>query len=175
LQDLNDWHGKNGYYDIIVSLDVLYHQAIIDDAEIIRRFYGSLKEGGILIIHLPAFECLRRGHDIVVKSARRYTKKKVEDILRESGFSTHIITYRLPLLFILILLIKALQFFIRSSSIMEKSNTRPSPAIINSLFLMMVRIENKLVRNKIVIPLGSSIFAVAKKDDLAPDYAPCSN
>lgn len=162
LQDLNDWQGKDRYYDIIVSLDVLYHQGIIDDAEIIRRFYRSLKEGGILIINLPAFESLRRGHDVVVKSARRYTRKKVEDILRESGFSIHIITYRLPLLFILIKLIKALQFFIRSS-FLERSDTRPLPAIINRFFLTMVRIENQIIRSNINIFFGSSVFAVAKK------------
>jgi 2-polyprenyl-3-methyl-5-hydroxy-6-metoxy-1,4-benzoquinol methylase len=163
LHDLNDWQGKSGYYDIIVSLDVLYHQGIINDAKIIRRFYSSLKEGGILIINLPAFESLRRGHDVVVKSARRYTRKKVEDILRESGFSVHIITYRLPLLFIIIKLLKALQFFIKSS-FLEKSDTRPLPAIINRFFLMMVRIENQVIRNNISIFFGSSVFAVAKKD-----------
>ncbi len=164
LQDLNEWQGNDGYYDIIVSLDVLYHKGIIDDAEIIRRFYSSLKKEGILIINLPAFESLRRGHDIVVKSARRYTRKKVEAILRESGFSMHIITYRLPLLFILIKFMKALQFFIKSSCL-EKSDTRPLPAIINSLFLMMVRIENLIINSKINIFFGSSVFAVAKKDD----------
>jgi SAM-dependent methyltransferase len=166
LQDLNDWHCRNGYYDIIVSLDVLYHQAVQDDAAIIRRFHEALKNGGILIIHLPAFECLRRGHDIVVKAARRYTKKKVAALLREGGFSAQIVTYRLPLLFILILLIKALQFFIRSGST-ERSDTRPLPAIINGLFLMMVRIENKFIRGNAHLPFGSSVFAVAKKDDLA--------
>lgn len=162
LQDLNDWQGKNSYYDIIVSLDVLYHQGIIDDAETIRRFYSSLKEGGILIINLPAFEFLRRDHDDVVKTARRYTKKEIEVILINNGFSIYIITYRLPLLYILIISIKALQFFIRTS-FPEKSNTRPLPAIINSLFLLMVRIENIIIRNKIYIPYGSSVFAVARK------------
>jgi len=165
LRDLNDWQGKNSYYDIIISLDVLYHQAIIDDAEIIRRFYCSLKGGGILIINLPAFECLRRAHDVVVKTARRYTEKKVEDSLMESGFSIHMISYRLPLLFILILLIKTFQFFIRAR-FLEKSNTRPLPTIINRFFLMMVRIENQIVRNTIHIPFGSSVFAVAIKREV---------
>lgn len=162
LQDLNDWPGKNSYYDIIVSLDVLYHEGIIDDVEIIRKFYSSLKEEGILIINLPAFEFLRRDHDDVVKTARRYTKKAIEVILINNGFSIYIITYRLPLLYILIVSIKALQFFIRTS-FPEKSNTRPVPAIINSLFLLMVRIENIIIRNKIYISFGSSVFAVARK------------
>lgn len=162
LQDLNDWQGKDGYYDIIVSLDVLYHEGIIDDAEIIRRFYSSLKEGGILIINLPAFESLRRGHDVVVKSARRYTRKQVEDILRGSGFSIHIITYRLPMLYILIISIKVLQFFIRTS-LPKKSSTHPLPTMLNRLFLLMVRTENKMIMNNIRIPLGSSVFAIARK------------
>ena len=164
LQDINDWRGKDGYYDIIVCLDVLNHQGIKNDTEIVKRFYSSLKEEGILIINLPAFESLRRGHDFVVKTARRYTRKRIEDIMRKGGFSVYKTTYRLPLLFILIKLIKTLQIFMKSS-FREKSDTQHLSKIINNLILMIVRIENLMLKSNINMVFGSSVFAVAKREN----------
>jgi len=74
LGDLNDVLLEDHAYDVVVSLDVLYHSAIKDDKAIIEKFYYSLKEEGLLIINLPAFEYLKRSHDVVVHTKKRYRK-----------------------------------------------------------------------------------------------------
>ncbi|KKQ78658.1 MAG: Methyltransferase type 11, partial [Parcubacteria group bacterium GW2011_GWC2_38_7] len=42
-------------YDVITSIDVLYHQKIQNDSEVLSRFHRALKPGGILILNLPAY------------------------------------------------------------------------------------------------------------------------
>ena len=59
---------------------------------------------------------------------------------------------------------KTLQIFMKSS-FPEKSDTRPLPAIINRFFLMMVRMENRMIRSNTNMVFGSSVFCVAGKEN----------
>ena len=64
---------KENTYDSILYLDVLEHIEN-DDKEVVKAF-NSLKEGGKLIINVPAFSHLYSNFDKDVKHFRRYSKK----------------------------------------------------------------------------------------------------
>jgi len=170
LGDLNEWIGKQNYYDVIVCLDVLYHRAIINDDEIVRKFYASLKEKGMLVLNLPAYDFLNREHDIAVGGARRYTKNNVVHTLTNIGFSISIITYRLPLLFLFLAIRKLteipsrhLKYDAFSGHTDPESDLKPLPSFINTILLLMTRLEYLLIRQRIFMPFGSSLFVVARK------------
>lgn len=161
LGDLNEVQLNANSYDIITSLDVLYHAAIKDDSAILNKFYDGLKEGGILIINLPAFEYLKRSHDIVVHTKKRYRKKAFALELKHAGFKILHSGYRMPLLYFIILASKIVHQ--RTKVQASESDLKAIPRWLNSVLLGMGRAENWLIRRGLGMPVGSSLFIVAIK------------
>ena len=157
-QDLNTWKPEKKY-DVIISCDVLYHKNIINDKKIISKFKEALNPGGILILNLPAFELLKREHDIVVETKKRYTIKTLKEITKNLELKPILINYRLPLLFVVILFSKLLTFFLKKRG---QSDLDSISNFTNNTLLKMNLIENKIICKKIAIPFGSSIFSVLK-------------
>ena len=159
LGDLNNYQFENNRYEVILSLDVLYHSAIENDLAVVQKLYNSLKQDGLLIINLPAFEYLKRSHDIVVHTKKRYRKKAFEMDLKEIGFTILRSSYRMPLLYFIILISKLLH----KKSTSNESDLKELPAWLNSVLLNYGRLENWCLKQGFVFPVGSSLFVVAKK------------
>ena len=70
--------------DYIYSINVLEH--IEDDEVILMSLFSRLKENGVLLIYVPAFELLWTPMDDAVGHVRRYSKLEIETKLRKSGF-----------------------------------------------------------------------------------------
>lgn len=156
--DLNEWHEENEY-DIIVSLDVLYHKTIKSVDAVIASFYQALNSNGILIMNLPAFNLLKRLHDKVVGGDKRFRKNEVENMLRQRGFDIQFISYRLPFAFLGIL-VKKLFFSWKKKAKSDLSEVIP---VLNQFLYFIHKVENKLLINKWHLPFGSSLFVVAIK------------
>ncbi len=161
IGDLNDFQLKNANYDVVVCLDVLYHSAIQNDLAVVEKFYHTLKNDGILIINLPAFEYLKRSHDIVVHTKKRYRKNVFTHDLKEIGFTILNSSYRMPHLYFIILISKLFQGNKKSKE--SESDLKEIPGWLNGLLLFFGRIENSLLKTGFSIPFGSSLFIVAKK------------
>lgn len=162
--DLNTWLPPDGIYDMVISSDVICNAGITDDMNVVAKFHRALKPGGLLLLNLPAFEALRRRHDIAVAGKRRYRKHRTLIQTRQIGFNTVRATYRLPPLFFVMLLQKHL--LERFDKEKVESDLKPLPSAINALLLRLHRIENRLISWGISFPLGSSLFLVleAAKD-----------
>lgn len=159
--DLNTHRFEKNSYHTVVCIDVLYHRGIQDEAAVVRKFYDTLKPGGILIINLPAFEYLRRSHDITVHTRKRYRKKEFVNELKEIGFSIICSGYRMPHLYFIILMAK--MFRRKQNPDISGSDLKKLPDWLNSFLLFLGRTENNLLKRGIGIPVGSSLFVVAKK------------
>lgn len=160
--NLNTWgDSKNEGYDIITSIDVLYHKAIKNEDEVLQKFYRNLKKDGLLIINLPAFNLLKREHDEVVFTKRRFLKKSFVAQIKKAGFSVEKATYRMPHLFFIIILQKGLRKILGDKQ--TNSDVQKIPKYVNAFFSLLGRIENYYILNVGNIPLGSSLFIVAKK------------
>ena len=160
VSDLNNWNTTESY-DVIICLDVLYHSGIKDDIEIIRKFYSALNNNGILILNNPAFNILRRNHDYVVHTKRRYLKSNTVKKIKGIGFEIEIATYRLPYLFLIILIKKLLNNFFTNNA---ESDLVSLPDWFNEVLLTINRFENRLILCGINMPFGSSLFIIAKKN-----------
>ena len=158
--NLNDWDPKIERYNAITCIDVLYHIGIKDDKQVLQKFYNVLKHDGLLILNLPAFKILERGHDKIVHTKRRYKRKDLISKLNEIGFEIKIASYRLPHAFIILLIKKVVE---RSKKMKPKSDVNNGTLVGNWLGNFLGRIENYFILNIGSIPFGSSIFIVASK------------
>ena len=158
IQDLNTWKSDQKY-DVIVSSDVLYHKNIMDEQIILNNFYEALNPGGVLILNLPAFEILKRKHDIVVQTKKRFNKNDLLNFHRNSNFNSVNVYYRLPLLFFIVLAQK-----LREK--MKKQNTSDIGSVstlLNSFMIKLFIFENHFFKYKLTLPFGTSVIGVYKK------------
>lgn len=162
--DLNTLELPAANYDIITSIDTLYHQAIVDDAAIIARFFDALKPGGILVLNLVAHEFLRSSHDIAVQTRKRYIRGEVVAMLDKAGFRVELATYRLGLLFPPIAIYRLLRRLLTAGRSPEevRSDVTRLPGTVNGLLLRLARWENRIIP-RCPIPLGTSVFVVARR------------
>lgn len=171
VADLNEVELPAGRYDVITSVDVLYHRGILDERRVLRELTASLAPGGLLFLHLPAFEALRSEHDRRVHTARRYRLPEVERGLRECGLTVEHSSYRVTFALPAILLARvafAGWRRIAGSTARERSEVRLPPAPFNALLLALARLENAVSR-RVRLPFGLSLFAVARKAERRRD------
>ncbi len=76
---------NNDYFDAIISLDVLCVKGVNVD-ESLREMKRVLKNNGILILNMPALSLMEGTHDRYVNIKERYTRKKIDDLMRDYGF-----------------------------------------------------------------------------------------
>lgn len=73
-------------FDALLSLDVLYH-AQVDEHRALLEMRRVLRPDGLLILNVPAFECLRGAHDAAVDGVRRYRLRSMTQLLRSHGYT----------------------------------------------------------------------------------------
>jgi len=95
---------KENTYDSILYLDVLEH--IENDHQEIIKAFKSLKDGGKLIINVPAFQHLYSNFDKDVKHFRRYSKKTLLNLIKNLNFLSYELKYYDSLGYILSLMSK---------------------------------------------------------------------
>ncbi len=159
--DLNLWTVPPASYDIVTCIDILCHASIKNDLSIIQRFYDALRPGGFFILNLPAFDCIRRRHDDAVFTVRRYQKNDLREPMEKMGFEIKIMSYRLPFLFGIIGLKKISESLDPDKTL--RSDLGRLASFWNRLFLSVARLDNWMIRNRLPVPFGSSLFLVALK------------
>jgi len=159
--DLNLWTPSASSYDVITCIDVLCHESVRDIGSVLDQFQRGLRSGGILILNLPAFESLRREHDQVVQTVRRLRQEDLLPLLRERGFEIELSTYRLPVLYYAIRLRKTLSPPRAHGA--PESDLRMIPPVVDSFLWWMNWMENRAILAGLRLPVGSSLFVVARK------------
>src|SRR5882724_3685769 len=61
-------------FDLVASLEVLYHARVEDEVRALREARRVLSPGGTVLLRLPAFPGLLRRHDRRVHTRRRYRR-----------------------------------------------------------------------------------------------------
>ncbi len=148
-------------FDAVVSLDVIYHEAVEDDVEALREFRRVLRKGGVLILNLPAFEFLRSPHDLANQTKRRYTKAMLAEKLKSAGFSIERVTYRNAALFPAIAIVRLLKKAYAAGDSKDSDLGKVNPAL-NRALTGVLSLENVILR-RLDMPFGSSVFGVARK------------
>lgn len=163
--DLNSLELEDEAFDVVTSIDVLYHTNVTSDVAVMRRLRSGLKPGGMLIMNLVAHEFLRSTHDIAVHTRERYTIKLLRGRLQEAGFNIGHASYRVSILFPFIAMYRLLLRQIRRNhedACTVDSDVSPQHSFLNYLLLKTIEVENVLLPI-IPMPVGSSIFVEARR------------
>jgi len=147
-------------FDLVASFDVLYERGVPDDRAAFQELARLLVPGGRLVLRLPAYDWLRGQHDEAVETARRYTRRQLSGLLRDSGLNVEHLSYANMLLFPFVLLKRAAErvWPPRCSG----SDLTLETGAFNGLFRTILRLEAPLVAH-LGLPYGSSVVAVGVK------------
>lgn len=148
---------KNATFDLVVSVDVLYHQKVKNDKIALLELKRVLKPNGVLILKVPAYNWLRGSHDIVVHTRHRYTTEELERLAAMVGLkvikASYFASFLLPLA-----LLKRLYESIAPIKNTE-SDVHPVPPILNSFVIALYKLESFLITFT-NLPFGLSAFVV---------------
>ncbi|MDP2159618.1 MAG: class I SAM-dependent methyltransferase [Flavobacterium sp.] len=145
----------DSFFDLAVAFDVLEH--VENDIELINEIYRVLKPEGVFIFTVPAFNFLFSSHDRALKHFRRYDKRTIKN--RLSMFKCIELGYWV---FSLFLPVAAQRLLNRKSSTHEVHFMR-LPGIINNILYYLLMVENRLIKHRISLPVGTTIYGIYKK------------
>ncbi|MBI3826869.1 MAG: class I SAM-dependent methyltransferase [Candidatus Rokubacteria bacterium] len=151
----------DGSFDLVTALDVLEH--LDDDRAALVELRRVLAPGGTLIVFVPAYRFLWSEHDEALHHRRRYAASELHARLNAAGFRVVKQTYAITFSFPLILGYRAVRGLFAGPGPPRTSYVM-LPAAINALFSRLLAVEAALVR-WINLPFGTSIAAVARRDD----------
>ena len=161
--DANKLPFKKGTFRLITLLDVLYHQHILEDEEVLEQIYELLAPNGLILITDSAFEFLKSTHDIAVMARHRYTLKELKAKLKSSHFliqkSTYLYFIIFPVVVLSRLLGKLTLLFFKPAIHSDLKKTNP---FLNKFLAGLLSWEGSLLKH-ISFPWGSSLLILGKK------------
>lgn len=156
---------KEESFDLIIASDILEH--LNYDFLALNEWARILKDGGKLIIFVPAFKFLWSGHDELHHHFRRYTKRELINLLKKSGFVIKRFSYWNFFLFLPITIIRLLKKTFFHSKVTKKNWERDvffsqNNSFLNYFLFTILKIEKIFLRT-INFPIGISFFIIAEK------------
>ena len=148
-------------FDVVVCLDVLFHQWIINDMKAISEFSRVLKKDGILLMREPAFDWMKSNEDVIGFTRYRYTTDSVKRKLNKNSFDIMKISYANFFLFPLVLL-KRLPVVIGLKKESAVSDIYKLNRLLN-FFLSLFLFVEAFILKYINLPYGTSVIGVARK------------
>lgn len=148
---------SNNRFDAVLALDMLEH--IKDDNLAIKEIKRVLKDGGLAIIFVPAFNFLWGKSDELGQHYRRYTLKDLKFKAKDSGFYIIKASYFNFFLFFPILLIR---YVVRILKISIQSENETGFKLVNSILFYIFYLESILLKY-INFPFGVSALVICKK------------
>ena len=152
-------------FDVVFSVDVLYHRAVDADAAALVELARVCRPGGVVLLLLPSYEWMRSAHDVVVHTERRYTRRRVRELALHAGLVPERISYWSTALFPAAALYRLLW---RGEEKADSDLARPSSGL-NALLSALLAAEAALAL-RVPLPFGLSVFAVLRRPD--PGAAP---
>ncbi|MFA6006394.1 MAG: methyltransferase domain-containing protein [Candidatus Paceibacterota bacterium] len=158
--DVNSLPFPDNFFDMIVSLDVIYHQYIPSDSRVMKEFARTLKPNGRLMVSVAAHEYLRGPHDEVNMTRHRYSRKELEQLFADAGIQVERSTYANFFLFPFVYLKRRIdQLF---PPLVSRSDIKRVSRGMNNLFYLILTIESVLIRH-VSLPQGSTVFCIGIK------------
>ena len=152
-------------FDLALCVTVLYHEQVADPAAAVRALAAALKPGGILCLLEPGLPSLRRGHDRVTHTARRFARDELRAMVAGAGLaivrSTAAYSFLAPPA-----AVKAILERGRKSSDLGGRDTG-----LGGVLPALARAERAWLRRR-DLPLGLSVVAIGRKPDQARSAVP---
>lgn len=144
-------------FDLIVVLDVLEH--LDEDEKTIAALASRLKDGGWLVVTVPAFQFLYGAHDVIHHHFRRYDYSRLNLLLQGKGLEITLLNYFNTFLFPFIAAVRLARKLAPSAG----SDLRGGRfGLLNRLLGALFAAERHLI-HRTHMPFGVSLLAVCRK------------
>ena len=160
VNDLERWTRR---YDVVLSMDVIYHHGV-KPAAALRGMADLLRPEGLLLLNVAAMPCLRRPHDGRVMGVRRFRPRPLLRLAEGAGLRVERLQYWNSWLTPLLWVRLQLERWHRPTGADDKDSevALPSP-VLNRLLLELLRLEG-LLGTYLPLPWGSSLFLQARRE-----------
>lgn len=148
-------------FDLVTSFDVLYHRSVSDANQALREAQRVLRPGGRLLVRVPAYDWLRGRHDTLVHTERRFTARRLGQLLRAHGFTIERLSYANMLLLAPAVVQRASERALGAGS-EARSDIAELPDPLNRLLTGVLAAEARRLRRG-NLPAGLSVMALARK------------
>lgn len=163
-----DWEETLPYdtYDFVLMLDVIEHLDF--PSSVLSRISSSMKEGGYLVITVPAYQWLFSYHDVALDHKKRYTKKTLKNVIPKNFELikiSHFVTILFPIA-VSIRLASRLKYLLFASQDRKRNIRKQSSSQLSFLDVILKKImsiEVKKIVNGRNANFGLSIVAVFRK------------
>jgi SAM-dependent methyltransferase len=145
-------------FDLAVSLDVIEH--LEDDLAALRELRRTAAPGGVLLVTVPAYQWLWSGHDEINHHHRRYTRRSLQRVAEQAGWSQQRTTYFNSLLLPVAIALRVLDRVNRAKTTETSLDLWVPPAPVNWLLERPLTLEAALTARGGRIPAGLSLLAV---------------
>ena len=154
--DINQNPLKNIEFDNIIILNVLEH--IKDDEKAIYEISKLVKKNGKLILEVPAHNFLFDSYDRELMHFRRYSLKRIVNLLEKNKFKIQKKIYLGSLIFVPFAIVKFFNKIFKKKKRVVADEIKYSN---NLIVKILINLEKKL--KKFSLPFGIRISVVAKK------------
>lgn len=152
-------YGDNSF-DVVTAFDVIEH--VEDDKAAVSEMIRVCKNGGIIVITVPAYMFLWSYNDVFNHHKRRYDREQIVNLVKGS-INMHIekVTYFNMLLFVPIVVLRRIKSLIKKDKLLP--DLKPTNPVINKLLFWIFSFERHLIR-RLGLPFGVSLLIVARKE-----------
>jgi|CXWL01.1.fsa_nt_gi SAM-dependent methyltransferase len=145
-------------FDVVTSIDVIYHKKVKDDVLALKEVRRVLKPGGVFVLRVPANQYLMSAHDRHVHTARRYQRDELIGKIKKAGLSLRQISFVHSPIFLLSL---GRIFFERFTNEPDSSAVGNLNPVLNKCLTGVLNLEASLISRGIPLPVGQGLIAVA--------------
>lgn len=145
-------------FDLAVSLDVIEH--LEDDLTALHELRRTVVQGGALLVTVPAYQWLWSGHDEINHHHRRYTRRTLQCVAEQAGWTQVRTTYFNSLLLPIAIMLRVLDRINRAKTTETSLDLWIPPAPVNWLLERPLALEAALIGRGGRIPAGLSLLAV---------------
>ena len=156
VADLNALPHPDDSFDAVLCVTALCHRMNVDPARTVCEMARVTKPGGAVALMEPGVRRLRRGHDRVTHTARRFSRSDLAGLLRGAGLdvvrSTGAYAFLVPPAAVLAMLERG-----RATSDVGRNESG-----LGGVLPALARVERALLR-RADLPTGLSVIAIAVK------------
>lgn len=145
--------------DIVFLLDVLEH--VKDEMGVLTELKRVLRSGGMLLISVPAFDCLWSLHDEQAGHQRRYSGGELKSLCRQLGFEIIDDKYFNSFLFLPIYAARKILRILPKGK--ERLEMNLSPRFLDLPLYLMLKLENLINLSLFRLPFGTSYILLLRK------------
>jgi 2-polyprenyl-3-methyl-5-hydroxy-6-metoxy-1,4-benzoquinol methylase len=147
---------SDGGIDLVTAFDVIEH--IEDDLAALRSLREALCPAGVAVITVPALQWLWSDHDVVNGHQRRYTRRRLVDVVEQAGFHVQHVSYFNTALLPVVATARLAQGLRKRPVAPHSDFTMPS-APVNATLTWVLGSERRIVA-RTGLPVGVSLIAV---------------